>query len=357
MNQFLLLRFFDAFICSKSLMKKHFTSLLLSLCIFQSYAQITLTAGVQPKVHTYNAIFQETENLQDYKLTADASNGYSWDLSNFSKNNSFTFEYIEPAKTQFPNEFSKSSVAVGGTGSSTHQYFLNSDTAFLRTGHVTSIFSDTNVNYYAVPYDKPLAQYKYPMTYNDSFKSTTTYSYKRVIFAEETVYGIINRSVTADGYGKVKLPSGKELDVLRLLVRSESGDSTRGNTRRVSISYTYEFWSKDYTMPIVTAYRDHDTINYIQWLDLENSKFLSDNRPQIIPETEVFPNPSAGQIQIQLPKSASLITVRDMLGRTVFETTATPTLHLNNLHKGTYVLDIRDSNGNIVARNKLSLIL
>ena len=96
-------------------MKKHFTSLLLSLCIFQSYAQITLTAGVQPKLHTYNSIFQETENLQDYKLTADASNGYTWDLSNFSENNSFTFEYIEPAKTQFPNELKGCQQLVVGT--------------------------------------------------------------------------------------------------------------------------------------------------------------------------------------------------------------------------------------------------
>lgn len=351
------LRFSCAFICVKSLMKKTSTSLLLSLFIVQSYAQLTLKSGTQPKLHTYNAIFQETEKLQDYKLTADASAGFTWDLSNFSGTNSFTFEYIEPSKTQFPSDFLKSSVAIGGSGSSSHQYFLNSDTALLRTGHVISTFSDTNVKYYAVPYDKPLAQYKYPMTYNDSFKSTTTYSYERVIFSTETVYGIINRTVTADGYGKIKLPSGKEIDVLRLLIRSESGDSTVGGTRHISLSFTYEFWSENYTMPIVTAYRDHDTINYVQWLDLENSKLLGDLRPPLIPKAEVYPNPSVGNLQVQLPRTAALITVRDMLGRKVHETTASPTLNLNNLNPGTYVLDISDKSGNVVARNKVSLIL
>lgn len=76
-----------------------------------------------------------------------------------------------------------------------------------------------------------------------------------------------------------------------------------------------------------------------------------ESQPSVI---EVFPNPSGGDVHIQLNSSAAInVEFRDQLGRLLISQSSSGDLHLKDLPKGFYIIQVIDSRKHSLTKKKL----
>jgi len=343
--------------------------LLFAICTcysFFTFSQTTLIKQCQPKLGVSNSLHQVTQNVDNVKLDADAKTGYTWDLSAYTPTaNTMFYSFSATSDTKFGSSFEKAPIAGSTYNSFAYTYFETADTALFCHGYIEVSLSDNNINEAAVVYEKPLEMLHFPFEYAETRTSSTSYQFQRQLKFEvgtfvSDVYGALTRTVTADGFGVIKLFDGKEIEVLRLLIIEERRDSVvkSGNSAIVNTTNTYyEFWSPNYASPVVSAKINNGIITSFTWLDAANSTFLS-NASAKLPVLTVFPNPSNGQINLAHLSNDYIITVTDMCGKLVFngQSSLNNSIDLTFLKNGFYYLNIINRKGEIIANTKLTIL-
>jgi len=184
----------------------------------------------------------------------------------------------------------------------------------------------------------------YPMTYSDVFDDTFsgTVTVGGQAFSQS---GSVN--AIADGYGTLNLPYGSIDNVLRIKIIAGFTDDFMGITISSYADYQYFWYHQEYET-IIASYEEFYTdglledrvASYITEGDF-TSLVENYNKPQIT----IYPNPSSGSVNIELPTADDLeYTVLDATGKSVSIGNTTysneRTLKLSELESGIYLLRV-----------------
>ncbi|MBX9850771.1 MAG: T9SS type A sorting domain-containing protein [Cytophagaceae bacterium] len=280
----------------------------------------------------------------------------TWDFSTLSTGSSTSFPYIAPSSTPYAATFASSNLTLQQL-SVNYSYFISNASAFEITGIVTA-FPSAVIR----PFTDPQKIITFPFTYLNNFKDTArTANYnvsggnhqRRVVYSE----------TKADAYGSLQLPGITYNNVLRLLITSETIDSTfnSGNVfqnRSVSIDTNYYWISEDrkpYLLVLSKNVIDNGTPTIF-------AQYFSDPTwPTGIKDQQniyvnVYPNPADNFIRIDIQEeyfnslSEPQLILLDQQGKEVYSekiSSANTFISRNNLPSGIYFYKISSDKENI----------
>lgn len=291
--------------------QKIFLVLVLWLIAASAFAQPTITANDYRKLIGVKEIIGNYASFDVTGLSAlVAAQGPSqiWDITGkaYFKIDSTEFIYFDypdgaprandPAFTgcnlvaRFKNLWIETSI--------TNWQFLSlNDTGFLAYG---TVIDSAGYNQVASKNTPPILSYKFPMTYNTSWKSTTTIT-NAGGFVTKATY--TNR---VDGYGTLKTPAGT-FSCLRLSQRIDG--ETGGPFPVVTTSFTYYFLGKDTPYGIAAITADANNLPYIvNYVDVKLVAAVEQHEnavPQSFELAQNYPNPfnAITTIEFYLPQS------------------------------------------------------
>mgnify|MGYP003878414679 FL=1 len=170
------------------------------------------------------------------------------------------------------------------------------------------------------------------------------------------------REMDVVNYGSVKMPDNMTYNVIVVDLFEQREDSTKtifnGDTTyssNVTREYYYEFYAKEYGMPLLRAQRDSvtDTIISIDFIDL-NANPVGFRAPREY-SLEVFPNPSNGDFTVKLPSESRKLVVVNAVGQVVEQNPVSGEGQylINGLRDGVYFVQIFDASGNRISTAKL----
>jgi len=195
------------------IMRKIF-SLILSVLVMQSYAQITITQSDLPIVGTYYI------NATDSNYVASIPAGgaaQSWNFSTLLNNVQDTLGFISSVGTPYAANFPLANLAGYDVNSNSWVYFISSSTGFyINGGFSTAFFGGIVLKYNPAQLIIPA-----PFTYNNTRVSNYRFEYAdttSIIPTADSVKYIINGTITmiGDGYGSLTLPNATYPNTLRI---------------------------------------------------------------------------------------------------------------------------------------------
>ncbi|HVA98265.1 MAG TPA: hypothetical protein VNG53_05165, partial [Bacteroidia bacterium] len=179
------------------------------LSALASAAQPTLTeANTSPII---GDIF--SNNATNYIAPGSSGANQTWDLSSMTTTSTTTTNAVTPSSTTYGSSFPSSTIAFSSTGAVL--YWKVSSTAEQTYG----IAQGSTVISYSNPEDYLRFPFTYSNTYTDTWAATFTSGGYPYLRSGST-------TVTADGYGTLKLPSGTYSNVLRVHFLENYQDST-----------------------------------------------------------------------------------------------------------------------------------
>lgn len=275
-------------------------------------AQITLTKNQKPALGAQFDRQLSVTDMDSYGLrTAEAEN-ITWDLSKATlANGTFNTAYNDPINTQFASEFSDALLAKASPLEATrgiYKYYGFENDEYLYMGYVASQITLETRHLSPILFDDPLVYSKFPMTYKDSFTSTSTFrgTLKDLSGGPEdrdSLFGTISHSVKVDGYGTLLMPDNSTQEVLRTYVEVTKFDSlVTENGANVSTrhEHRYEFHSLLFGEPVLIANIDPETGDFttLSFLNTFSSTRVVGINPTLLPQLKVYPNPTTDVLHI-----------------------------------------------------------
>lgn len=335
--------------------KCYFFSLLLLLGSLGCFAQISLTNTNIPDKDTYGKLYVVTKGFDNLDLDAAKAENNEWDVSGVTKSaGSFSVQYVEASQTQYGPRFKNANLAYTTNGSASSYYNITSNN-YTRVGNTGSVFINNTNFLYPEKYDKPLSMRKFPVSYLDSFNSSTNLNVMRSYeyngdSIHDTILGKIEFSYKVSGYGKMTLPSNKTVEVLRMLVTETRTDTVHspifGTRPGVFTQQWLEFRAAEYAMPVVKAGIVNGNISYLYVLDPAESTEIGTGEG--FEETyanilAIYPNPAQDIIQLGTAQ-AGMVKIYNTNGQLVQQQlTRNGIITVSSLKEGIYFLNFEDS--------------
>jgi len=346
-------------------MKPLYLAAMLSVAIASpSMAQIQLEDNHFPVIGSGFEMQFSDPNPKDFGLADSDAN--AWDLRTLKLSVITNHQgYVAASKTKYSSEFGQATLAAGSAAGATngiYQYYASTQKQLEYHGYVSSVFSLDTTYTYPIVFDKPISTLKFPLTYKDTFHTSSTYSsITKRIFGEEgetdSVFGKISRIVQADAYGTLLMPDQSVHQVLRLHIQESKYDSVVSDTGHRISAYDnswYEFHSLEYALPVVTVYMNNDQVSSIALLDRSKSTKIVGINPYLLSDTRLYPNPASNVLLIE-NEHASNIEIFSIDG------TLTTTVPVNNkaqvdisfLPTGLFLVVLKNSENQVCGRSQL----
>ncbi|MES2764179.1 MAG: T9SS type A sorting domain-containing protein [Bacteroidota bacterium] len=197
--------------------------------------------------------------------------------------------------------------------------------------------------------------FKFPFALNDSFQDTY-YGSAIDLSGSGTHKFYGTRTVTADGYGTLILPTGTYTNCLRIKSERLVTDSSAVMGVNTFIHMYYTWFQLSTNGPILQLRSDTNYYEIQAKYYYNNNTVGIKEQPQIS-RCLVFPNPSTGKFNIDTKsENEKSLQVYDLNGRMVFQQNifAKATIDLSILSEGVYTLTIKSRSG--ITNKKLVIV-
>ena len=249
-------------------------------------------------------------------------------------------------------------------------YFINDASSFRMIGAAGDIFGTGMKQIYTNPADEFI---RFPSNFNDSY-TTNSVQIVSILGSDvgAPVDSILNKRYatkmrTIDGWGTITTPYGT-FDALRTDEVSYKADSVwaynfgieslvQNNTDTV---YTITFWSNDPTTGFPVMEFTHDNAGNVlsaQWLKSQPVTAIENIENE---SASIFPNPAVDYISV---KSEGLevasIEIFTLDGKMILTETinqSSSKVDIQSLNNGTYLYNLKNANGEIIANDKLVVL-
>lgn len=315
-------------------MKKIYT-LLLDVAIVS-----TITA--QNVVLTYSNHALSPDNDNQMKLTRWVSPGSGgenqlWDFSNLEEVKDFEGYVRSSYEVDVENVFPESNVALNEFG---NKFYFKLNEESLEQYGMTSSSGTVSIEY-----DRPYVKMKYPFAYGNSFSGTYGGTYKSSSL-EVSLDG--SYEVEADGYGKLILPNGVEVDNTLRVVTKRSYTRNFTNPNEIEIT-TYRWYNETERFPLLVLTTIKSTTNgksstSHQAAFRESVATSVETIDAELFDVKIYPNPFQDQFAInyKVEKNADiLIELFDNTGKKI------ETLVENKLQEGNYTYRYNSKENNL----------
>jgi len=322
---------------------------ILVISFFPGFAQPTLTSATNG---LNGNIGMENFYGVYHTVVAPGNSGASqnWDfsaISSTSGSSEYYYNCVAPVCDSFP-------------GSNFYSLDLTNYSVFMNTSSNATTLLGASSSGLKTKYTDPDEIMHFPFTYGnsyaDSFRNTTKYG------STLTSYEWGVDSVTADGWGSIKTPTGTYPSALRIrriknLVDSSSPTSV-SRTHNISY-YWYATTQTDYLFSIFSSIVTGsvtDTNNSANWIGHTTGIISNvfENRIKLVP------NPVTAQLKIQYQANQNAkadIRINDMTGRTILQAAYQIqsgennwNLDLSTVSSGVYVLCMQDGKSRYLQR-------
>jgi hypothetical protein len=270
---------------------------------FSAIAQPTLTAtGINPVIGDNIA-----EHNANYVSPGSAGAIQTWNLSGIGTGTLSTNTGEAVSSTPYASSYANANVAFSGASGTEYLYFKTSTSALQNWGEaVTS--GTTSVQFvYSNPEDFLHFPFAYTNTYTDSWQATFT-------SGGSPYYRKGNTTVTADGYGTLTTPAGTFSNVMRVHFVQVYTDSTNiSGFGPYVINYDndeYMWWLNNNHYPIATVSSFTSVTSFTTSVS-QSATYVGgvvagiDEQADIITSCNLFPNPAANSININLSLTES----------------------------------------------------
>lgn len=338
---------------------------ILMLCSFMAAkAQISITKDDLPKVwQTYSITYVDT-NL-NFDLSTNGTNG-SWDVSgiDLSVSDKSSSQFLKASETPHTESFPEADLSLYIEDEESYLYLQNSNNGIDVLGYVyTDEDMQGNDSIVIMELNEPFTQMFAPLSLND--EKTTQGVFENTIdigIAKIEMKSYINRKITVDGYGTLKMTDNKTYDVLRLRIYQKDStiseiNSPFGNQTSTDVShdYSYQFISKDFGYPLLTAFvdsADNSKTLDIEMVDIENTN--TSLATVANKELHIYPNPTTGLINLDYSISNATAVLYNSKGQ--IEKTKlvnSKTIDFSDVKTGIYLLNIHNQKGSILYSKKI----
>jgi len=185
--------------------------------IINSHAQYTFNTCGTHQVFGSSVITQSTTYDTTGVVPGNAGNGVTWDFSTLSKpvvGANDTVTYLDPSKTPGFSLFPKATIASHGCSGCGYSYSNTVADSILTLGSYTSA-TNYSIN------TNPDKQIVCPFAYGNNYSETSYLTVPN----DNSYHMYTSKTVTYDGYGTLKLPSGTYSNVVRLHTAEHTVDS------------------------------------------------------------------------------------------------------------------------------------
>lgn len=341
-------------------MKISLSITLLSLVSFLSFGQITINTSDLPSVG--DEIYRNNAEKVDKSFFPgdDAVNG-TWDVSWMTGKDPILAEFSDPADHPMKSSLGDANIIQHADPI---DFFVRKDeSGFNALGAIAD--PDAFPGKSVVMFEKPINFLPTPFTYKDeSFsEGEVNFDYKSEAYSID-YFVDMSRDMEVINYGNLKMNDGKTYEVLMVdlyetrFTKSKItiGANDPAESTENEKTYFYEFYAKGYGVPLVRAERDSITdsivrIEYVDFVTMVGVKNTS-LTPQ---ELTVYPNPSNGSFQIEIPESARSLELFNLSGQSIFTEAVLPgdQYQIDGLEAGVYVLRVYNRDGGLAAHTRL----
>ncbi len=318
-----------------------------------------ITNSIIPSIGTSLSTVNDTMQVNP----GASGSGVTWDFSNLPDSMpTTTTNYVDPAGTTFVADFPGATLATN-TGTTAYSYLKANATSFEVLGSETPDMKLT--------YSNPETYLQFPFAMGNTFSDSSVYEF------DVPAQGLTGNShnlvtVTADGSGTLKTPSGTYTNVLRVKIQRNSVGTSLYAGFTIPTTETSEIYSwlhPFYQMELLSISTTVSTIDFMGNVTTQtgySSGFTTTvpsgiNDFNLIDGFSVYPNPATNNLKIALetPEAGALnITIFNTMGQVVYQyenaqKNTYPLMHdidISALKNGTY--HTRITNGNkVLSRN------
>lgn len=323
---------------------------LLPVCLLAA-----VTTHAQPTITHANNNFLAGYSSTAYYVTAvpQGASGanVTWDFSGIGTSAGVTGTYAACSSSNNCSTFPGSNVVVQSSGSATKSYFIVDNTRYALNG--TANASGTNIIF-----TNPEDMQRYPFTYNNTYTDNFAASY---VSGGATINRSGSITVTADGYGTLKLPNGTFNNVLRIKRLETYADSWGGTGMNYTVE-TYAWYSPVMRELLLTRIEASMNGSPVPVVMAYTSQTPSAVTSMVIAagSTLLYPNPARDLVQVQFEatrQTTASIMLMDITGRQVLETQTLRTISGRNeaklstgqLSPGMYLMQL-EADGQVVTK-------
>ena len=294
-------------------------------------AQPNFTSSDMPNIGDNDTVLFINYSGNISSLDAATGNGYNWDMSGIAFLSSIynidTYRVkTDPISTPFVDATIEEFI-TGASGQVVNLYDYSNDTLFIhREG---------------TAFAPPMPSIKFPILFNQTSDITSSIYYGTTIVGE--------RRTTAhyDGFGTLQMPTNKTYSNVFRIKQIVKDTNYVINTTTTYISY---IWYKQGGQVPLLRITNAGGVNFIAHGSKSNniSTGINENNSELT--TQVYPNPTQGQINLNSNKRIISITVYNLLGKQVLtkEVNAQEAkINIDHLPKGMYVVNLIFDEGSL----------
>jgi len=291
-------------------------------------AQPNFTSGDMPNIGNMDTILNYPFSGDINDIDAETGSGYSWDFSNeFFFSSIYNVETYrvktDPISTPYVDATIEHYMS-GTSGTNVSLYDYSNDTLFIhRIGAGGS----------GTPFVPPLASVNFPIAFNQTSDITWP------LYASGNLTGERRTTVLYDGFGTLTLPNNRTFNNVFRIKKVEVDSSYITNSTITYLSYVwykqgggvplYKITSVNGTS--LTKFLNNSADATVTGLTEVNNDF----------STEVYPNPTNGQVTIKTDNKLVSIQLLDINGKQVNKIDLnSKTLDLSELKSGVYFLQL-----------------
>lgn len=305
----------------------------------------SLSIGAQTILnYSTHAIKPGTTNPMSFCEYLDpgaAGTDITWDFTTLNKTKDLDAVISSSAASENYDDFSNSNVELQEFK---NKFYLEVDETGMRmVGYKSSC------NCSKIKYTTPLEKMRYPFKYNDSYSGTLAGDY----YNDDTKNGSMSGTYTveADATGTILLPGDVKYDnTLRVRTSRNYSREFTGATQDIEIN-TYRWYINEHRYPLLVLTEIKSEVNgksSIKYQAAYNNEVIKTNLPSNVSlmasDVNLFPNPSSGQLSLEINSTANgnvAMDIVDMSGKHIKQINEKSLKSgLNNIDLSSYVSDL-----------------
>lgn len=274
----------------------------------------------------------------------NAGAGQNWNFSGLNVLTSQTvFTYVQPSSTPYFASFPSATVAF--TTGNLYSY--------IKAGPLEYSIIGISSNMYTMNYTDPDVLYSFPFSFGNNFTDSLAGSY---LLSGNNYVRKGTRTVTADGWGTLILPSGTYNNTLRVKCIQDFIDSSAMGVSHI-YNTTYLWYDGINKTPMLNILKSTVTRNgtpvYGNFVAVSAGASGISEKPGLGPVVHLFPNPATDAIHVKLNKlSAFKMEIITLAGNIIFSKTScsdNETTDISRYPEGIYfVRIISDGDASVV---------
>jgi hypothetical protein len=353
-----------------TLMKKIYSILsIVTFSISCLSAQITIFSDdIQP---IGSIASQSADSDPDQSIQPGDTGEQTWDFSLLTNEGALEYSFIDPSTTPYFDLYPSSNVASAQANN--YFYFTQDDSELAALGTYGDFNYQSFVVTAAVTIDPPQSLLRFPVALDDSFTQTIVQTAQApgssIGFPYDSVRieRTVDRTVTIDAYGMMTTPLNT-FETLRSteveFITDELFGLSFGNWQSLATEPTQEFvvynwWTKDgnFGFPVVQLQTNPvDGVTGANWV----TDFVSDAEEAFDLEFSLYPNPAPSNVFVEFPEFfEGSLEVVNIHGQSVLSQAVSNSKEMvstQNLLPGSYILVVRNVNGNMTAAKRFEVL-